>query len=706
MQLIIAEKPKQAEKLAAPYPSVKRDGYIEIKPCERFPSGAKLAYAVGHLCELQEPAHYDAKWKRWNYDHLPIIPERFDYRLAKGKSKAFQVIKKLLNERTTTSIIIASDAEREGEAIVRLILRLANNAKPIERLWISSLTPQAVDHGFANLLDGKATENIFHEAMSRACADWLIGMNASRAYTTLLKKKGIADVFSLGRVQTPTLALIVDREKQIEQFKPETYFEVEADFSLYKGKYIDQKKQTKLTDRALAEAIKTRTKGEGVVASITKTEQVEKPPFWFSLSLLQTEASRRFGLGAKETLDIAQKLYIRGWISYPRTDSSFVSKEEAGQFPTILNRLLKQPEYGGLKEILTKNPTHDKRYVNSAKVSDHYAIIPTEEAGAVAKLSGRDAQVYDLIVRRFLAAFAPPARAEKTDIITTREQDRFLTKGSRTIERGFKEVLQIEAKEVELPAVEHGQHVAIKGAKVLEKQTEPPKRYTEGTLILGMKTAGKVLENELQAIMKEIEGLGTEATRAGIIDGLKRRDYIQLKKKEIHPTAKGRILIEAVSGSILASPEMTAKWESRLDQIGKGEASAAQFVEQAKKLSQHLVDDAKSRVEQLHVDPSQVKSKTRHAAATNRPVGPCPLCQAEVLDRGKFYGCSGYQKTNCGFTLPKTILGARVTQTEVKKILATQKTKPLEMKKNGRTFKAMLYLERDQLKFEFMKGES
>ncbi|MGX8238785.1 DNA topoisomerase III [Exiguobacterium sp. RIT452] len=705
MQLIIAEKPKQAEKLAAPYPSVKRDGYIEIKPCDRFPAGAKLAYAVGHLCELQEPAHYDAKWKRWNYDHLPIIPERFDYRLSRGKSKAFQVIKKLLNERTTTSIIIASDAEREGEAIVRLILRLANNAKPLQRLWISSLTPQAVDHGFANLLDGKETENLFHEAMSRACADWLIGMNASRAYTTLLKKKGIADVFSLGRVQTPTLSLIVEREKQIENFRPETFFEVEADFTRYKGKYINAKKQTKITERELAEAIAARTKGTGIIATVEKTEQVEKPPFWFSLSLLQTEASRRFGLGAKETLDIAQKLYIRGWISYPRTDSSFVSKDEASQFPSILKRLLKQPEYAELTDVLTKNPATNKRYVNSAKVSDHYAIIPTEEAGAVAKLSGRDAQVYDLIVRRFLAAFAPDARSEKTEIVTQREQDRFITKGSRSLELGFKRVLQIEAKELDLPAVEIGQQVPIKSAKLLEKQTEPPKRYTEGTLILGMKTAGKVLENELQAIMKEIEGLGTEATRAGIIDGLKRREYIQVKKKEIHPTAKGRILIEAVSGSILASPEMTAKWESRLDQIGKGEASAAQFVEQAKKLSQHLVEDAKTRVEQLEVDPTQVPAK-RARGATNRPVGICPVCQAELLDRGKFYGCSAYQKKNCGFTLPKTILGARLTQAELKKVLAHEKTKPLDMKKNGRTFRAMLYLEQNQLKFEFVKGEA
>lgn len=704
MQLIIAEKPKQAEKLAAPYPSVKRDGYIEIKPCDRFPQGAKLAYAVGHLCELQEPAHYDAKWKRWNYDHLPIIPERFDYRLAKGKSKPYQVIKKLLNERTTTSIIIASDAEREGEAIVRLILRLANNAKPLQRLWISSLTPQAVDHGFANLLDGKETENIFHEAMSRACADWLIGMNASRAYTTLLKKKGIADVFSLGRVQTPTLALIVEREKQIEHFRPETYYEVEADFTRYKGKYINAKKQTKLSDREQAQAIVDRTKGTGVVESIEKKRQTERPPFWFSLSLLQTEASRRFGLGAKETLDIAQKLYIRGWISYPRTDSSFVTKEEAGQFPVILDRLLKQAEYSPIKDVLTNNPVNDKRYVNPAKVSDHYAIIPTEEAGAVAKLSGRDAQVYDLIVRRFLAAFAPDAVSEKTEIVTTREMDRFLTRGSRTIDPGFKQVLQIESKEVELPAVEQGQEMPIKGCRLLEKQTEPPKRYTEGTLILGMKTAGKLLEDELQAIMKEVEGLGTEATRAGIIDGLKRREYIKLVKKEIHPTPKGRILIDAVTGSILASPEMTAKWESRLEQIGKGEASAAQFIEQAKKLSEHLVVDAKQRIEQLTVDPTQVKSKSPRGA-TNRPVGPCPLCQSAVLDRGKFYGCSGYQKNNCGFTLPKTILGAKLTQTEVKKVLAGQKTKPLEMKKNARQFKAMLYLERDQLKFEFTKGE-
>lgn len=704
MQLIIAEKPKQAEKLAAPYPSAKREGYIEIKPCERFPKGARLAWAIGHLCELQEPAHYDAKWKRWNYEQLPIIPERFDYKLARGKSAAYQVIKKLIHDRDTSSIIIASDAEREGEAIVRLILRLAQSTKPVQRLWISSLTPQAVDHGFANLLEGSETENIFHEAMSRACADWLIGMNASRAYTTLLKKKGIADVFSLGRVQTPTLALIVERERQIEQFKPETFYEVEATFTGYKGKYFKNKKETKLSDRTEAEGIVERTKGEGVVASVEQKEQQEKPPFWFSLSLLQTEASRRFGLGAKETLDIAQKLYMKGWISYPRTDSSFVTKEEASQFPTVLSRLLKQEAYADLSSLVKKNITNDKRYVNPAKVSDHYAIIPTEEAGAVARLSGKEASVYDLIIRRFLAAFAPDARTMKTEVVTKREMDSFLTRGSRTLDPGFKTVLGIESKEVELPSLAVGQIVKIKGAKLLEKETEPPKRYTEGTLILGMKTAGKLLEDELQAIMKEVEGLGTEATRAGIIDGLKKRSYITVKKKEIHPTPKARVLIDAVRGSILASPEMTAKWEARLEQIGKGEASAAQFIEQAKKLSAHLVTDAQERIGQLEVDPSSVPVKTR-AKATNKPVGVCPRCKEQVLDRGKFYGCAGYQKTNCGFTLPKTILGAKVSMTEAKKILEGNKTKPLEMKKNGRSFLAMLYLENGELKFEFTKGE-
>jgi len=396
MRLIIAEKPSQAQKLAAPYPSKKKKDEIEIASCARFPEGAIVVWAVGHLCELQEPSHYKPEWKSWKYESLPIVPDRFDYRISKGKSKPFQTIKKWLHDRSITDVIIASDAEREGEAIVRLILRLAGNQKPLSRLWISSLTEQAVDRGFAALLPGDQTVPYYHEAMSRACADWLVGMNASRAYTTLLKTIGVEDVFSLGRVQTPTLALIVNREREIKQFVPEPYFEVEATLQkgrgTFKAKYT-LGKTTKLKTREQADAVVSRATGTAVVQSIDKEEKTEHPPFWFSLSGLQAEAGKRFGFGAKKTLDIAQKLYTKGWISYPRTDSSFVTPDEATLFPQTKARLLKSAAYAELKDVLTENPSRNSRYVNAKKVSDHYAIIPTEACGDVARLSGDEASI-------------------------------------------------------------------------------------------------------------------------------------------------------------------------------------------------------------------------------------------------------------------------------------------------------------------------
>lgn len=707
MRLIIAEKPSQAQKLAAPYPSKKKKDEIEIASCARFPEGAIVVWAVGHLCELQEPSHYKPEWKSWKYESLPIVPDRFDYRISKGKSKPFQTIKKWLHDRSITDVIIASDAEREGEAIVRLILRLAGNQKPLSRLWISSLTEQAVDRGFASLLPGDQTVPYYHEAMSRACADWLVGMNASRAYTTLLKTIGIEDVFSLGRVQTPTLALIVNREREIKQFVPEPYFEVEATLQkgrgTFKAKYT-LGKTTKLKTREQADAVVNRASGTAVVHSIDKEEKTEHPPFWFSLSGLQAEAGKRFGFGAKKTLDIAQKLYTKGWISYPRTDSSFVTPDEATLFPQTKARLLKSAAYAELKDVLTENPSRNRRYVNAKKVSDHYAIIPTEACGDVARLSGDEAKLYDLIIRRFLAAFAPPAKLEKTTVDLMDGDDLYRAKGTVVVSAGYRQVVEMKSKDVELPALTLGEPLTEKKVEVLSKQTEPPKRYTEGALIMAMKVAGKQLDDEeLIHIMKEVEGLGTEATRANIIDGLKKRGYVDLQKKELVPTDKGRLLIDVLGDSILASPAMTAKWEKRLNEIGQASASAAEFIDQAKKMSIHIVEEAKARVETANPEGYTIEARRFGKKSSARPkasFGVCPNCGKGLVEHPKFIGCSGYRE-GCKFTMSKQVLGVGIAKDELKQMINGGQSNVHTFKKGDKTFDATLYLEKGALRFEF-----
>ncbi|TCI39684.1 DNA topoisomerase III [Exiguobacterium sp. SH4S7] len=707
MRLIIAEKPSQAQKLAAPYPSKKRKDEIEIAACPRFPEGAIVVWAVGHLCELQEPSHYRPEWKSWKYESLPIVPDRFDYRISKGKSKPFQTIKKWLHDRSITDVIIASDAEREGEAIVRLILRLAGNKKPLERLWISSLTEQAVDRGFAQLLPGDQTIPYYHEAMSRACADWLVGMNASRAYTTLLKTIGIEDVFSLGRVQTPTLALIVNREREIKQFVPELYFEVEATLQkgrgTFKAKYT-LGKTTKLKTREQAEAVVNRATGTAIVKSIDKEEKVEHPPFWFSLSGLQAEAGKRFGFGAKKTLDIAQKLYTKGWISYPRTDSSFVTPDEATLFPQTKARLLKSAAYAGLADVLTENPSRNSRYVNAKKVSDHYAIIPTEACGDVGRLSGDEAKLYDLINRRFLAAFAPPAKLEKTTVDLMDGEDLYRAKGTVVVSPGYRQVVEMKSKDVELPVLTTGEPLTEKKVEVLSKQTDPPKRYTEGALIMAMKVAGKQLDDEeLIHIMKEVEGLGTEATRANIIDGLKKRGYVELQKKELVPTDKGRLLIDVLGDSILASPAMTAKWEKRLHEIGQASASAAEFIDQAKKMSIHLVEEAKARVAAANPEGYTIEPRRFGKKSASRPkasFGVCPSCGKGLVEHPKFIGCSGYRE-GCKFTMSKQVLGVGLAKDELKQMINGGQSNVHAFKKGDKTFDATLYLEKGALRFEF-----
>lgn len=728
MKVIIAEKPDQAAKLAQPFPHKKQQGYWQIMPNEFFPKGAYVTWAVGHICELVPPEAYKPEWKRWTLSTLPIIPDSFQHRVMLSKAKQFAVIKQLLKRPEVTGIIHAGDAGREGELIVRTIVQLCGVRKPMQRLWISSLTTNAIREGFRHLLDESETRNLYREAYSRACADWLVGMNASRVYTLLFREKGASDVFSAGRVQTPTLALVVKREKEIAQFRPEPFWEVTAVFDMdgkrYEGVW-EKDGQSRIDHAELAQKIAAFCQGKPARVRDVKTERKEyQPPLLFTLSTLQATANKLYKYSPKKTLEIAQKLYLKGVLSYPRSDSSFVTEGEARTFPEILRKLSQQDPYRSFFPTPQHSLLGNRRYVNEKKVTDHYAIIPTEQVPDVSRLSKDERNIYDLVARRLIAAHFDAAVFAYTTVLTLVDgRAQFVSKGTRLVQPGWRQVVFQDAKqeaeeEKKLPPLAPCEEGRVDDARVRESMTQPPKRYTEGQLITLMKTVGKhVDDEELEKVLTKTEGLGTEATRAGIISMLKERHYIEVKQNQVYATPKGIMLIDAIGDKILASPEMTARWEQRLAEIGEGKASSEAFLEQVKKLSQKIVEDAMAQAPAWQVDPAGLKAPPKRSArgkasakraataGAGQPgemIGPCPACGGAIVDKGRFYGCSHYRDTQCGVTFPKKLLGKSLTPANLKKLLEKGKSNLVKgFVKANRRFDAWLVWDAQQRKLGF-----
>ncbi|NMD72468.1 DNA topoisomerase III [Bacillus sp. DNRA2] len=716
MKLIIAEKPDQGLTLASVFKMKKQQGFIEILPNEIFTNGAFVTWAVGHVCQLVSPEKYDATLKKWSLDTLPIIPAQFQYEVTKDKAKQFGIIKKLVNDPRVTSIIHAGDAGREGELIIRNILRLTNCRKPMQRLWISSLTPKAIKDGFLSLLTEGETRNLYFEAYTRACADWVVGMNASRLYSLLLQKRGFSDVFSVGRVQTPTLALIVKREHEIENFVSVPFWEVQANFLIvgkkYNGKW-EKDGETRIKTKEMAEKIASFCQNKAAEVAEVKAEKKEfLPPLLYNLSALQADANRKFKFPPKKTLDVLQKLYQKGIVSYPRSDSRHVTKGEAEGFGETLRKIAALNEYGELFPLPVQSIAENKRYVNDKKVTDHYAIIPTEQVPNVNKLSSDEKLLYDMIVRSLIAAHYGKAISEYTTVKTLVDgRAEFISKGKVDLEEGWRKVIPHKEKDGEpvLPHLLVGDHGIVKKVEVKESATQPPKRYTEGQLITLMKTAGKHIEDkELEKVLMKTEGLGTEATRAGIITMLKDRKYIDIKKNLVYATAKAKILISAVGKQILASPEMTAKWEQRLKEISEGTASPKQFMEQTNKMVIHLIQAGSSEsLDWLFSEEDEqsfVPRETKQRRVTK--LGPCKKCDGAIIDKGTFYGCSNYNKTKCTFTISKKVLGKTITQQNIKKLLKDGVTDVIEgFTGKEKTFNAKLSYDMTQHKLVFIFDE-
>ncbi len=672
-RLIIAEKPSVARDIAAVLGAgMRKDGYIE---------GAQdiITWAVGHLVSLAMPEEYDIKYKKWDIETLPVIPNSFKLKVVEITRKQFSIIKNLMNRKDVKEVVCATDAGREGELIFRYIYKLSGSTKPIKRLWISSLTGESISKGFNNLKPGSQYINLYYSARCRAEADWLVGINATRAFT--VKN---SELFSIGRVQTPTLAILVNREKEIQNFKSKNYWEVKANFGDYTGTWIDEDKNTQIAALDKANSIKAKVINKtGIVTELKKEQKKEKAPLLYDLSSLQQDSNKLYGFSAQKTLDIAQKLYESKLITYPRTDSRYLPNDI--DITAILKKLHGYKTY--INNILNIGLSISKRIVNDEKITDHHAIIPT---GVNKAVSENESKIYDLIVRRLVSVFMPDYVYENTELITDVECERFISKGKTVKVLGWKELDVSKEKEKPLPSLIKGQENTVTKAEVLSKKTQPPKRYTEGNLLRVMENVSRLIDDEkLKESIKD-KGLGTAATRASIIERLIKVKYITKKGKALVPSQKGIVLIDNVSAEI-KNPEITAIWEKKLKDIEVGVKKPDEFMKEISNYTKELVNQLKS-IKNLNLSKNK-----------NNNIGKCPVCGAAVTKNKKGYGCSAWKETGCKFFLG-SIAGKKLSEKQVKDLLEKGITKEIKgfTSKKKTKFSAKLKID-DQKKvvFEF-----
>jgi DNA topoisomerase III len=672
MRLIVTEKPSMGRDVAAALGATRRgEGFIQ-GPADI------VTWCVGHLVELDGPEAYDPKLKSWRLQDLPIIPERFKYHPSERTKDQFKVIRELLRREDVEEVVNAADAGREGELIFDLVYRLAGGKKPVRRLWISSLTREAILEGFANLKPAEEYRGLRDSAHARQRADWLVGMNATRAQTIRARQAGHDGVFSLGRVQTPTLALIVERDREIAEFVPVTYFEVIADFRAGAGEYRGTwfgKEGTRLDRQEAAEALAAKVRGRaGAVERVEKKSAREKPPLLHDLTSLQRAANARYGFTAARTLELAQSLYEKKFITYPRTSSRHLSADVNREVRAHVEAARVGPYAPFVERILTEELRLGRRHVDDKKVTDHHAVIPTKQRVNSQALNPDEKRVYDLIARRFLAAFFPDAEIERTSVTTAVEGERFQTKGSVVLAAGWREVdppgrekraaaageaaaagaaADEEGEEAELPPLEKNQGVETLQAEAVAKQTKAPPRYSESSLLGAMETAGRKIEDEeLRLAMRE-SGLGTPATRAAIIETLLKREYVSREKKSIVATPKGFSLIRMLPAPLLKSAELTGMWERKLSLMARGEYERERFMAEVREMVGELVRQiAAADIERGQAAPKPAREVERPEGALD-----CPRCRQEertgfLIERagqnGKFVTCSAGRDA-CGY---------------------------------------------------------
>ena len=572
MICVLAEKPSVARDIARVLGANKPG-----KGCLKG-GGYVVTWAVGHLVTQVNPEEIDARWKTWRQDTLPMLPENIPLKVIAQSRDQFQCVKTILNAPQVDSVICATDAGREGELIFRRIYQMAGCKKPFRRLWISSMTEEAIQEGFANLRDGADYDGLYASALCRSDADWLVGMNGSRAFTLRYDS-----LLSVGRVQTPTLSILVKRALEIRNFVPENYWEVQADFGGYRGTWIDKDGKTRIPDEKTAKEIVSAVTGrEGEVLEVSTERKRVPPPLLYDLTTLQREANARYGFTAQKTLNLAQALYEKHkLLTYPRTDSRYLSHDMRPKVQGILKGMPEPLRALVLSPDKAVDP--GKRVYDDAKLTDHHAIIPTGRRPGT--LTTDEQKLYEMVARQLIAAFYPDMEYDAMSAVTGVGEHKFLSRGRAVIAQGWQAAnppLRSKPKKGEeeqaLPQLQKGQRVPVKSAKAVAKKTTPPSPYTENTLLAAMENAGKFVENEeLRRQMKE-RGLGTPATRAAIIERLIAVDYVRREKKALIPTDKGIRLI-AVAPEQLSSPETTGRWEKGLSDIAAGKMDPNRFMQ-------------------------------------------------------------------------------------------------------------------------------
>ena len=682
-KLVIAEKPAVGRDIARVLKCDKRgNGFL-------YNDDYVVSWAVGHLVTLWEPEDYDPQLKKWRTESLPIMPDELKLKAIESTKDQLNILKKLIDSDKIDSLICATDSGREGELIFRYIYSITNCKKPFQRLWISSMTDQAITQGFATLKDGSEYDKLYDSARCRSEADWLVGMNASRAFTLRYNA-----LLSIGRVQTPTLAIIVARQQEIDAFDARDYWENEADFGSYKGLWFDEKNNndTKIFDKKTADEIAARVKGKtGTISLVEKEEKKMPPPLLYDLTALQRDCNRKYGMSAQETLNTAQDLYEkRKLLTYPRTDSRHLSDDMIPQLTIIAKKLAQIDEYKDFASYVANLPSLPitKRIVDNTKISDHHAIIPTNGRLYVNGLSDREFKVFDLVVRRFLSVFYPYYVYSTTKIITDVELDKFISRGTTVIDNGWKALEKADKDsgkkgkkdtEVVLPDVKQGETFTVKDVKTTKKKTKPPQPYNEDTLLKAMESPGKFVDDEeLREQLKE-SGLGTPATRAAIIERLIHVGYIKREKKSLVPTEKAIKLI-AVCPPELKSPETTGKWEKGLSSIAKGKMDPQRFMASIRRYVCFLVDNAANGQTNVQF-AAEGYGKGKKLRMPKNGLGICPHCGGIVLENSKGYYCSNW-RNGCKFTIWKNTLeshGVVIDGDFVKQILKEKKIENVEM---------------------------
>lgn len=691
MKVCIAEKPSVAREIASILgANARKDGYFEG-------NGYQVTWTFGHFCTLKEPHEYTQDWKKWSLFVLPMIPPRFGIKVIDndGVKKQFSVIETLISQ--ADEVINCGDAGQEGELIQRWVLQKAQCKVPVKRLWISSLTEDSIREGFNNLKEERVFDKLYEAGLSRAIGDWLLGMNATRLYT--VKYGQNRSVLSIGRVQTPTLALIVNRQLEIENFKPEPYWELktvyrETTFSATKGRFLVKEEGEKFL-----EEIK---QADFEVTDVSVKKGEEAPPRLFDLTALQVECNKKYAFSAEDTLKTIQSLYEKKLVTYPRVDTTFLSDDIYPKIPAILRGISGYEEL--VKPLLAaaKIPKSKKVFDNS-KVTDHHAIIPTGvRANAIA---GNEQKVYDLITRRFISVFYPNCKIATTTVLGEVNKIEFKVTGKQILEPGWRVVFEKQAESQDekeedaddniLPAFEKGEsgpHIPA----LNEKWTQPPKYYTEATLLRAMETAGKLVDDEeLRDALKE-NGIGRPSTRAAIIETLFKRNYIRKERKNLYATQTGVELIGTIKEELLKSAELTGIWEKKLRQIERNEYDPRQFIDELKQMLIEIVanvkndwgttitiqeavkEEAKSTKKPAKEKKSAEKKgtpkprKEKKTESKNSEPLSCPLCKVGKILKGKTaYGCSEW-KQGCTFRLTFDEVGDSLTDDELKAIFETK----------------------------------